>query len=482
MRDARITGAVFRSGTTGMALRAGALAVGLAVTGLVPQVSRADNLVDALIGAYNTSGLLEQNRALLRAADEDVGSAVAALRPVIAWTVTASRSVTETRIGPLVANRGTSPVFTGLTADWLLFDGGARLLGVDVAKETVLATRQSLISIEQIILQRAVVAYVNVILTTENVTLRENNVRVLGEELRAAQDRFEVGEVTRTDVALAQSRLANARSNLAAARGALVNAQSEYTNAVGRKPGVLAGQPKRPARPASIEAARALAFRNHPDILAAQHQVTATELAVLQVRKALGPSVTARADLGLTNQWNSTDSVQSSSASLIFNQPIYRGGALMSQVRRTMASRDAAKANLLTVQRNVRQGVDNAFVRLEVARASIVATNERVRAAQVAFDGIREEATLGARTTLDVLTAEQELLDALTAQISALSEQSIAAYQLLAAQGLLTAEHLGLAVQIYDPTIYYNLAKNAPALQSKQSRDLDRVLQALGKR
>ena len=146
-----------------------------------------------------------------------------------------------------------------------------------------------------------------------------------------------------------------------------------------------------------------------------------------------------------------------------------------------MAARDAERANLLNVRLDVVQGVNNAFVRLEVARASLIATAERVRAAQVAFDGIREEATLGARTTLDVLAAEQELLDARTAQISARSERSIAAYELLSSQGLLTAERLGLAVQIYDPTSYYNLAKDAPANYSKQSRDLDRVLKALGK-
>lgn len=110
-----------------------------------------------------------------------------------------------------------------------------------------------------------------------------------------------------------------------------------------------------------------------------------------------------------------------------------------------------------------------------------MATAEQVRAAQVAFDGIREEATLGARTTLDVLTAEQDLLDAQTAQISARAEESIAAYELVASQGLLTAERLGLAVQIYDPTLYYNLVKDAPTYTSKQGKELDRILKALGK-
>ena len=144
-----------------------------------------------------------------------------------------------------------------------------------------------------------------------------------------------------------------------------------------------------------------------------------------------------------------------------------------------MAQRDASRANLLNVQKDITQGVTDAYVRFETATASLRASVERVRASQVAFDGIREEATLGARTTLDVLTAQQDLLDAQLAEVASRTERSLAAYQLLQAQGLLTAERLGLAVQIYDPTLYYNLVKKAPAQISKQSRDLDRVLKAL---
>ncbi len=461
--------------------RAGVLAIGIALAGFVPHKLRADTLADALVSAYNNSGLLEQNRALLRAADEDVAVAVATLRPVISWSASMSRSLSESGTGGLVINRGATNLFAGLTAELLLYDGGARQLGVQAAKESVLATRQALISIEQRILLRAVSAYMNVILQTENVSLRENNVRVLGEELRAAQDRFEVGEVTRTDVALAESRLAGARSNLAAARGLLVNAQAEYLTAVGRKPGNLARQPKLPPRADSIATAQALAVRNHPDILAAQRRVAVAELQIQRASKSYGPNVSLRGEFGLTEDIGSSNYNENAAVSLNLRQTIYQGGALAAQVRRAMAARDAERSNLLNVRLDVVQGVNNAFVRLEVARASLIATAERVRAAQVAFDGIREEATLGARTTLDVLAAEQELLDARTAQISARSERSIAAYELLSSQGLLTAERLGLAVQIYDPTIYYNLAKDAPASYSRQSRDLDRVLKALGK-
>jgi outer membrane protein len=464
-----------------------ALATALMLGVAAPQTAQADNLADALIGAYNTSGLLEQNRALLRAADEDVAIAVSSLRPIIDWTVRATRRLNESGIlvtasSLLETTSQSSKLFAGLTLDFLVYDGGAANLGVQGAKESVLATRQALVDIEQRILLRAVAAYMNVLLQGENVSLRINNVRVLGEELRAAQDRFEVGEVTRTDVALAESRLAAARSNLADARGALVNAKAEYTNAVGHAPGALAGQPALPTRAASISTAQALAMRNHPSILSAQHKVAAAELAVLRVTKALGPSAFLSADVGMTEDWRKDGYSHDASVSLTFRQNLYQGGALAARLRRTMALRDAERSNLLTVQRDTAQDVNDAFVRLEVARASLVASNERVRAARVAFDGIREEATLGARTTLDVLTAEQELLDAQTSRISDLTERAFASYELLSSQGLLTAERLGLAVQIYDPTIYYNLVKTAPANLSRQSQDLNRIFEALGKR
>lgn len=465
-------------------VKGAALSAGLVLAGFAPGQSRADNLADAMIGAYNTSGLLEQNRALLRAADEDVAQAVSTLRPIIDWTASATRSYnrgSSAQTGFNAVTNRTSSAFLGLTAELLLFDSGGRRYAIKAAKETVLATRQTLVSVEQQILLRAVSAYFNVVLQQQNVSLRENNVGLLGEELRAAQDRFEVGEVTRTDVALAESSQAAARSNLAAARGQLDNARAEYLAAVGSKPNNLVQQPKLPSAPATSDAAVAVAVRNHPDILSAQRQVAAAELNIGQAESALGPSVALRGQVGATEDLGNSGYNRDASVSLNLSQPIYRGGSLNSQIRRVMATRDSIRANLLTVQENIGLTATNAFVRYEVARASLVASNERIRAAQVAFDGIREEAKLGARTTLDVLQAEQELLDARTSQISARAEESIAAFELLAAQGLLTVEHLGLAVQVYDPSLYYNLVKDAPARTSQQSRDLDRVLKALGK-
>lgn len=463
--------------------RTAALVGGLTLAALGgPGKAQAENIADALIGAYNTSGLLEQNRALLRAADEDVATTVSLLRPVVSWTAQASRTIGEGSTSGVSFNANATNIFTGLTISQLLYDGGASRLTKQAAQETVLATRQTLLSVEQQILFRAAAAYLSVVLQQENVRISLNNVRLLSEELRAAQDRFDVGEVTRTDVALAQSSLAAARSNLAAARGALVSAQAEYANASGHRPGPLAGQPRLPKAAASLQAATDIAVRNHPSILAAQHQVKAAELSAQSASKAMGPSASLSADLGYSEVTTGTNFSRTGSVTLSVTQPIYQGGGLAAQYRRALASRDAAKSSLLTVQHDVIQNVADAYVRLETAKASLISSAEQVRAARVAFEGIREEAKLGARTTLDVLSAEQDLLDAQINQVSARSEEGIASYQLLQAQGLLTAERLGLAVQIYDPTLYYNLVKTAPSKLSKRSKDLDRVLKALGKR
>ncbi|WP_122073972.1 TolC family outer membrane protein [Pseudophaeobacter sp. EL27] len=454
---------------------AGSVALAFAL----PKSASADNLSDALIGAYKSSGLLEQNRALLRVQDENVALAVAGLRPIINWVTTATASNGGSARGS-AGNTSTS-LTSGVELSLLLFDGGATRKRQLSAQQAVLATRQSLLNFEQDVLFGAVQAYVNVLLQQDTVRLQSNNLRLLQEELKASQDRFEVGEVTRTDVALAQSRLASARANLIESRGNLLEAKASYVQAVGSPIGVVAGQPPLPKRAASLQAAAAIAARNHPSLLAQQHSVKSAEHLVEAARKGLGPQVNLSAGVtGTLGGINSKD-FHSSNASVRLTQPIYSGGSLASALRTSIANVDAAKGVLLSTQRAVTQSVAAAYVTHEAASASLVSSNESVRAAQVAFDGIREEATLGARTTLDVLQAEQDLLDALTARVQSRANQATAAYSLLQAQGLLTAEHLGLAVEIYDPTLYYNLVKDAPAQVSRQSRDLDRVLRALGK-
>jgi outer membrane protein len=465
-------------------LRIMALALAFGVVFGVAGPSRAETLADALVGAYTHSGLLEQNRALLRAADENVALATANLRPIISWSAGIEGNSTYGRNNPIIlspTSSNSTNLLLGLNAEILLYDGGGTKLAVEAAKETVLATRYSLVSIEQDVFFRAVSAFFTVISTREFVSLRENNLRLIEEELRAAQDRFEVGEVTRTDVAQAESRLAAGRSGLAVAKGDYIIAQEEYRNVVGRAPGNLVAPTRLPNAPSSVDAAKSLAVRGHPAMLQVQRQVAASELNILRAKANIQPRVTLDGRLVSNDDLSSELFGQSATVGLRLSQIIYGGGALSAAVRQAIASRDAARGNLHRVRHDLQQNVGRAIALLEVAKAALGSSEQQIVAAEIAFEGIREEASLGARTTLDVLDAEQELLDARATRISAQTQQYIAAYAVLATLGQLTADQLNLPVQRYDPLAYYNLAKDAPTATSQQGKQLDQILRALGK-
>ncbi|WP_441351547.1 TolC family outer membrane protein [Sulfitobacter sp. KE42] len=459
----------------------GVVALGMAVVS--PRVASAETLADALVGAYTHSGLLDQNRALLRAADEDVASAVSTLKPVVRWSAGLTQNFGKVRTGasPVTIDNDDLTAALSLAAELVLYDFGARQLRVEAAKETVLATREALIDIEQQVLLRAIRAYMGVIEASEFVALRQNNVRLLTQELRAAQDRFEVGEVTRTDVALAQAQLAQARSGLASAQGSLVSANEEYRNVIGRKPGRLRQPPSVPAVEPSVKKAKAIAVRRHPSMLGAQHQVAAADLLVRATEAGMKPQISLNGRLGITENLGTSEFNRGGSIGLQAGQTIYQGGALSSANRQAKARADAQRGNLHVVRHSVQQSVGNAYAQLDTVKAQLAASERQVRAASIAFRGIREEATLGARTTLDVLDAEQSLLDARSLQVSARVSVYVAAYNILLSTGRLTAKDLRLPVQIYDPAEYYNLVKDSPAKRSKQGKKLDRVLRALQK-
>ena len=427
----------------------------------------AGSLSDSLRNAYQNSGLLAQNRALLRAADEGVAGSVAALRPIIKWSSTYSHSV----LGKAEANA----LSAKLSASWLLYDFGESKVSTQVQKETVLATRQSLISIEQSVLLRAVNAHMKYRSAFEFVSLRSANVELIVQELRAAQDRFEVGEVTRTDVALAEARLASARAGFAAAEGDLAKAIAEFQAAVGRKPGNLITPADLPILPDYVDNAIDQAREYHPTLKRIQHLIVAAELNVKKAK--LANRFDVRGSANLTDTTSTSDLKRD--FSIIIGGPIYSGGIMASAARGKMAKRDALRAELHFTSLDIEQGVRNAYVLLDVARASGEATDRQIEAASVAFRGVREEATLGARTTLDVLNAEQELLDARVTRISTSIDEQIAAYTVLASIGKLTVVSLKLGVKTYDPDEYYNLARTAPISKSKQGKALDRVLEAL---
>lgn len=453
-------------GQTGVRPGLRRLVAGLAMAVTIALPATAETLTDTLIAAYRNSNLLEQNRAVLRAADEDVAVALSALRPTLGLTgdVTGSNQ----RFDEIQAS-------VALTAQISLFTSGRNALGIEVAKETVLATREALVNVEQQVLLAAVSAFVNVRLTQDIVALRESNVRLISEELRAARDRFEVGETTRTDVAQAEARLAAARAQLIAAEGDLLVAREDFRLAVGRYPGNLSPLPRFPATARSLDEARAIASRTHPLIRQAQRLVTVGELNMQRARAAMRPSLGASASIGVNDQGDDAQSF-----GLQLDQTLYAGGQLSALFRQALASRDESRASLLQTTLDIGQQVGEAWANVTVAEASIRATELAVQANQTAFEGVRDEAALGARTSLDVLDAEQDLLAARTDRISAEATRYIGVYSLLSAMGLLTVDHLRLGIPTYDPAAYYNAVRNAPAT-SAQGKRLDRVLKSIGR-
>ncbi|MCX7289164.1 MAG: TolC family outer membrane protein [Rhodobacterales bacterium] len=424
----------------------------------------AQSLTDALIAAYRNSNLLEQNRAVLRAADEDVAVAVSSLRPVVAYTAQAgwSKADLATAFGRTTVE-GLSASLT-LSAELTLLDFG----------RSVLATRQALIAVEQQVLLAAVQAFADVRVAQEVVLLRQNNLRLITEELRAAEARFEVGENTRTDVAIAESRLAGSNAQLAVAEGTLLVAREAYKAATGGYPGTLRELPTLPALPRTLEEAQEVARNTNPSIRQAQQLVTVSDLQVALAEAARLPTVGAgvtlrRDDLGLDTQ----------SIGLTMNQTLYAGGRISALQRQAIAGKDAARAALQQTAVLVMQNVGVAWANLNVSFASIEATDQQINAAQTAFDGVRQEAEVGARTTLDVLDAEQELLDAKNARLEAVAQRYVGVYLVLASMGLLTVNHLQLGIPTYDPEAYFNAVKNAPA-HSVQGAKLDRILKKIG--
>lgn len=437
---------------------------------LAAGVASAQTLSDTLVAAYANSDLLAADRAELRATDENVAQAVAALRPLVNIV---SRLTDSTRAG---ANLNST---VSLTGDLLIYDAGNTRLGVEAADQTVMAARAALTNLEQRILLDAVTAHMDMISGAQTVALAANSLRLNEEEERAARDRFELGEVTLTDVSQAEAQVALARSTLALAQGDLEIARSLYKLAVGVFPGSVREAPPLPALPATEEEAQAVAARTHPQIRQGQFLARAADINIARAEAAMRPELRLGGDVSYAARDDRLGENESATINLELNVPVYQGGRLKSLYRQAVATAQGSRSDVLQSVRVVADGLSQAWARLEVARATIAARREQVRAARVAFESIREEARLGARTTLDVLDTEQDLLDAQTNLVRALRDEQVAVYATLSAMGLLTVEHLGLAVERHDPDAYYQQVRRAP-VRSVEGAKLDRILERRG--
>ncbi len=425
-----------------------------------------ETLADALVKAYQTSPLLEANRAGLRGLDENVAQARSARRPQISAGASAAG---ETDLSDFPFDNSAQ---VALQASLLLFDSGASKAAMESARYGVAAGRASLVNVEQQVLFAAVEAYMDVIQALEFLRIAQNDVRVLEEQVEATQNRFEVGEVTRTDVSQTEARLANSRANLVDARGNLEIARQAYLAAVGTLPGDLAPPPTLPQLPATVQEAEQLGVRQNPLVVAARFNERAAVYDFDRARAASLVTVSAQAQVDYTWQRVSPNTILPSgrvtsesynlSGSIGADIPLYSGGRNSSIIRQAQQVLEQRKFEVQDAGREVIEAVNNAWTQLATARASIVANKEQVAAAQIAFEGVTEEARLGARSTLDVLDADQERLQAEAEVVRAQRNEYVAAYSVLRAMGLLTVEHLNLGIESYNPDVYFREVQRAP--------------------
>ncbi len=435
------------------------LSAGLLAT-LAPSDAAAESLADALVKAYQTSPLLDANRAALRSLDEGVPQARAARRPQVSVGAGASSSTSAEQFKEDQLNQ----IQAQLQATLLIFDSGSTKAAVESARNLIAAGRADLKDVEQLVLFDAVQAYVDVRRDEEFVRLASNDVERLNETLRATQNRFEVGEVTRTDVAQSESRLAASRSQLESARGALEISRQTYRQAVGTLPGQLEPPPPLPPLPGSLDEAISIGMQRNPAIISAQFAERSAVYDFDRARAAKGPSVSVGGAAGpeRTNQ-QGWDGDMGLSASVSADMPLYTGGRNDSVIRQAQALLDQRRFQLQDEGRTVTQSVAAAWSQFDVATANIVARREQADAARIAAEGVAEEARLGARSTLDVLDADQERLQADAEVVQAMREQYVAAYALLRAMGLLSVEHLKLGIETYDPDVYFTKIQSGPS-------------------
>jgi outer membrane protein len=436
----------------------------------------ADTLEGALVQAYQNNPSLNSQRAATRAIDEGVPQALGGYRPKVTVTGTGGEqtSSTTTRTPPIApgfpATYSTlagynSPAQLSGTITQTLYNGFQTANKTRQAESSVLAARAQLRFTEQTVLLNAATAYMNLLRDAAILDLQRRNVEVLQEQLRQTRDRFNVGEVTRTDVAQAESSLAAGRSQVLVAEANYNASQATYRQVIGVQPGKLsAASPVDRFSPHTLPSAVAVGTAGNPQVTAAEYNVDAALQAVKVAEGVLYPTVTVTGNF--TQNWLSSQSLSvmnEYNASVLgtISVPIYQNGSEYSAIRQSKETLGQKRLDLDTARDTVRQGVVQAWGQLEAAKANIDATQAQVQAAEIALNGIREEARVGQRTTFDVLTAQQTLVNARVALVTAQHDRVVASYTLLSSVGRLSPEILGLRVPLYDPIVHYHQVRDS---------------------
>jgi outer membrane protein len=442
----------FRFGSYVAALSCSALLAFVAV-----QPAQAESLAEALRAAYRKNPTLNADRARQRGTDELVPAAKSGWRPTITAGATATKEWAD---NDRVEVQTQESLNLNIQLSQPIFRGFKTVEGIKSAKATVEAGRQQLLATEQSVLFNVTAAYMAVVRDRQLLAIRQQNVSNLGKQARAASARFEVGEVTRTDVSQARARVSGAEGDVAAARANLDGSIADYVAAVGRKPGKLKYS-RIGKLPGSLESALATAQEINPRILSASWVFDAAGHEVEVAKGDLLPEITLQASSNLNiDPDDGLRRVVGAQVRGVLTVPIYQSGREYAAIRQAKQTASQRQIQIIEATREVRRQVSASWSTLVASRQSITAAKAQVAAAVLALDGINQEYLVGSRTTIDVLNAEQEVLNARVGLVNAEYVQMISGYQLLQSMGKLTARHLGLGGAYYDPKANYNTVKD----------------------
>lgn len=406
-----------------------------------------DTLAAAVDSAIGNNPELMAQRKVRAFADENLNQAEAQMGPQL--NLNGSLSGEYTTVGRQVTSAsGTFPydgeqqrATVGLEARQSIWSGGSLTAQRDQARAGVTAAQADLIRAEQDLVLQVVTVFVDVRRAEREVEIRGRNVSALGQQVKAARDRFDVGDVTRTDVAQAEAREGASRAELAAATSRRAEARANYEQVVGRPPVQLAAPPSAPVLPAALDQAIAVARANNPAIAAARARETQTERGVDIARGRLAPQFDLVGNAGLVES-RQDDTFRDSNIGISaqFRFPLFDSGLLDSRSRGAQLEADRSRYERMAIERSIAAQVTTAWNQLIAAREEIAASVSRVSAAEVALEGAQQELAVGERITLDVLDQERELLEAQLGQVDAERAAYLAAHQLLAAMGELRPE------------------------------------------
>lgn len=425
---------------------------------VVVSSAQAETIKEALALAYSNNPTLNAARAQLRGVDENVPQALSGWRPTASISATAGS--TRSSANSVESYRNNASLSLSVTQ--VLFRGFRTVNSTRQAESIVKAQRESLTSTEQDVLLAAAQAYVDVIRDTALVSLQRSDLQFLTEQVRAAKDRFEVGEGTRTDVSQADARRSAAQASLNSALANLNASRATYRQVVGLEAKNLSADTSLERMlPKRIDEALRVSESFQPLIRQAQHMVDAGVFNVKAIEGELLPTVSLNGSV--SRNWNPSSTVSQSNSATIYgavNIPIYQGGGVSSRVRQAKEELGQARLQLDVVRDQVRANVISAWGNYQAAGASIEAAQAAVRAQKLALDGVIEEQRVGQRTTLDVLDAQRELVTQRVNLVTAQRNRIVSGYQLVAAIGKLDASELGLRVAVYKPEKHYKAVRD----------------------